>query len=84
MPEDVWPATCRGDLVGIDHQHFWDRGCVTGNSEVISPKRENGRSRLVSQKSPAVMLLAFYAYSARLLLLASSCASSDSAFLPLR
>jgi len=37
-----------------------------------------------TQKSPAVMLLSFYAYSAKLLLFACSCASSDSASFALR
>ena len=35
-------------------------------------------------KSPAVDVFSFYAYSAKLLLLACSWASSDSASLPLR
>ena len=44
-------------------------------------KYEYGRSR-ASEKSPAVMFV--YGYSAGLLLFACSCASSDSASLPLR
>jgi hypothetical protein len=48
-----------------------------GNSELITLKTRTGDLSLVSQKSPTVMFLSFYAYSARLLLLACSCASSD-------
>ena len=45
---------------------------------------ENGRSRLVQSEISRVDVLSFYAYSARLLLFACSCASSDSASLPFR
>ena len=43
----------------------------------------NGRSGLLSQKSPAVVVLSSYAYSAKLLLLACSWASSGSSNLQL-
>ena len=48
------------------------------------PKDESGRSRLVSQKSPATMFFGFKRAAPGCLLLACSCASSDSASLPLR
>jgi len=45
---------------------------------------ENGRSRLVQPEITRGDVISFYAYSAKLLLFACSCASSDSASLPLR
>ena len=54
-------------------------GRMTRNSETDGLKKtRTGDQGLVSQKSPSVMLLVLNAYSARLLL-ACSCASSDSA-----
>jgi hypothetical protein len=47
-------------------------------------KDENRRSRLGQPEISRGVALTFYAYSARLLLFACSCASSDSASLPLR
>src|ERR1700758_5692019 len=48
------------------------------------PENENGRSQLGQPEPPRVDVLSFYANSAKLLLFACSCASSDSASLPLR
>jgi len=45
---------------------------------------ENGRSRLVQPEITRGDVISFYAYSAKLLLFACSCASSDSASLPWR
>ena len=47
-------------------------------------KDENGRSQLGQPEISPPDVHRFYAYSARLLLFACSCASSDSASLPLR
>jgi hypothetical protein len=46
-------------------------------------KDENGGISSWSARNPTLMFLSFYAYSARLLL-ACSCASSDSSSLPMR
>jgi hypothetical protein len=66
------PASNRpssGFLLQLAHRQL-------GNQQ---PRDENGGSRLVSPKSPVMTFLNFYAQSAKLLLLACSCASSDSA-----
>jgi hypothetical protein len=57
---------------------------TTDDGQLGTSGDENGRSRLVQPEIFRGDVISFYAYSARLLLFARSCASSDSASLPLR